>query len=265
MILRTSAVRCYAAARDLNPVIDTLERSGKNNMIKRLTNSLLTLALVAGLAAGAQAQSSADIHGDPGCAPSAFAGNLVTLTGIVYVVAGVYNAGSWYIQDTSGGGMTFFDSSFAGAINEGDLIEATGTVDAFGTEIQLIGTTVNILSSGNVATPVAFGTADLADGTDQLGNLVEVTGLLALVSSGFNSTYTIDDGSGPVICFVDGTTGIDQALLDSYVGDIVRVRGSSKCFNGEGEVLPRRDSDIELITVSNDDASFGSLKANFDR
>lgn len=233
-------------------------------MIKRLTTSALTLALVAGLAGGALAQTSADLHGDPGCAPSPLAGSVVTITGVVYAVAGTYNPGSWYVQDSTSGGITFFDSSFAGALNEGDLIEVTGTVGAFGAEIQLEGVTVTLLSSGNPFSAVPFGTADLNDGTDQLGNFVEVTGLLALVSSGFNSTYTVDDGSGPVICFVDGTTGIDQTLLNSYVGDIVRVRGSSKCFSGVGEVLPRRDADIELITVSNDDASFGSLKANFE-
>lgn len=231
-------------------------------MIKRLTTFAASLALVAG-AGVAQAQTSADIHGDPGCAPSPLDGSLVTVQGVVYVEAGTYNSGSVYFQDTTDGGLTFFDSAAQGVLFEGDLIEVTGTVGAFGAEIQLNGAAYTVISSGNSVTPVSLTTGDLADGTDQLGNLVEVEGLLTLVSSGFNSTYTLDDGSGPVILFVDGTTGIDQTLLNSYVGDIVRVRGSSKCFNGEGEVLPRRDSDIVLLTVDGDEATFGQVKARY--
>ena len=233
-------------------------------MIKRLTSSVLSLALVAGLAGVATAQTSADIHGDPGCAPSPLDGTVVTLTGVVYVEAGTYNSGSVYVQDNVSGGMTFFDSSFAGVIFEGDEIEFTGTVGAFGDEIQLNGVTATILSSGNTPVAVPIGTGDLFDGTDQLGNFLEVEGVLSLVSSGFNSTYTVDDGTGPVIIFVDGTTGIDQTVLDSYVGDIVSVRGSSKCFNGEGEILPRRDGDITLVTVSTESKSWGEVKADFE-
>ena len=231
-------------------------------MIKRLTTFAASLALVAG-AGVAQAQTSADIHGDPGCAPSPLEGSVVTVQGVVYVEAGTYNSGSVYFQDLTDGGLTFFDSAAQGVLFEGDLIEVTGTVGAFGAEIQLNGAVYTVLSSGNSVTPVSLTTADLADGTDQLGNLVEVEGLLSLVSSGFNSTYTLDDGSGPVLMFVDGTTGIDQALLNTFVGDIVRVRGASKCFNGEGEVLPRRDSDIVLLTVDGDEASFGEIKARY--
>ena len=232
-------------------------------MIKRLTTIVSTVALVAGAAGVATAQTSAQIHGDPGCAPSPFDGDTVTLTGVVYVEAGTYNSGSVYFQDNTDGGMTFFDSAFQGVLAEGDEIEVTGTVGAFNEEIQLNGVTVNVLSSGNAITPVTLTTGDLADGTDQLGNFVEVEGLLSVVSSGFNSVYEVDDGSGPVTVFVDGSTGIDTAALDALAGDIVRVRGASKCFQGIGEVLPRRDPDIELLTVDNDDTSFGEVKARF--
>jgi len=49
-------------------------------MIKRLTTIVSTVALVAGAAGVATAQTSAEIHGDPGCAPSPFDGDTVTLT-----------------------------------------------------------------------------------------------------------------------------------------------------------------------------------------
>ncbi len=229
-------------------------------MIKRLTITLLALLMVSGLAVMAAAQTTAMVHGDPGCAPSPYAGTVVSYTGVVYVAPGTYNSGSTYFQDADGG-MTFFMSG--SGLLVGDEISVTGTVDAFGDEIQLSGVTFVVNSSGNTATPVSFGTQDLADGTDQLGNFVKVQGVLAKVSSGFNSTYTVDDGSGPVIVFVDGTTGIDTALLDTMLGDIVSVQGASKCFGGAGEVLPRNDNDFSLITVPADEASVGQIKSQF--
>jgi len=84
------------------------------------------------------------------------------------------------------------------------------------------------------------------------------------VSSGFNSTYSIDDGSGPVVVFVDGTTGIDTAVVDAMVGDYIKVGGSTKCYNGEGEILPRRTADFCLISVPNETTSISDLKASYD-
>lgn len=225
-------------------------------MIKRLT--LLTLVL-AFAATPALAQTCADIHGDPGCAPSPLDGTVVTVTGIVYVEAGTYNSGSVYFQCPDGG-LTFFDSAAAGVLFEGDEVEVTGTVGAFNDEIQLNGATYTTLSTGNAAVPVSIGTGDLADGTDQLANFMKVQGTLG----GSSPVYTVDDGTGPVIVFIDSTTGIDTAVLDGWVGDIVSVQGSTKCFNGEGEILPRRDGDIELITVPTEESSFGQVKASYD-
>jgi hypothetical protein len=231
-------------------------------MLKRIM--LLSLVLV--FATGsAMAQTAADIHGvgSNGCAPSPLAGTLVTLTGNVYVQAGTYNSGAVYIQ-TPNGGITFFDSATAGVIFEGDNITMTGTVGAFGSEIQLNGTTFVINSSGNAAVPNAIATGALFAGTDQLADFMQVQGVLSLVSAGFNSIYSIDDGSGPVIVFVDGTTGINTALVDTMLGDVVSVRGATKCFNGEGEVLPRNDNDFSLITVAVEDASFGQIKSQYE-
>ena len=118
--------------------------------------------------------------------------------------------------------------------------------DDYNGEIEIIGNygadpaSVTINSNGNPVAATAIGTADLADGTNLFGDYLEVTGTLALVSSGFNSTYTVDDGSGPVTVYVDGTTGIDTAgHVDNFLGDIVTVRGASKCYYCTGELLPR--------------------------
>ncbi len=231
-------------------------------MIKRIMLLSLVLVFVAG---SAMAQTAADIHGigTNGCAPSPLAGTLVTLTGTVYVQAGTYNSGAVYVQCPNGG-ITFFDSATQGVIFEGDNITMTGTVGAFGSEIQLNGTTFVINSSGNVPVANHITTGALAAGTDQLADFMHVQGVLSLVSAGFNSIYSIDDGSGAVTVFVDGTTGIDTAVVDGMLGDVVAIVGATKCFNGTGEILPRRTTDFDLITVPVDDASWTSVKASYD-
>jgi len=187
----------------------------------------------------------------------------VSLSGYVYVIPGIYNGGSVYWQCSESGGMTLFDTALDGALDIGTCITVGGPVGAFGDEIQISPAVVNIVGAGSV-TPVNIGTADLADGTDQLGNFMCVEGLLALTENGFNSFYTVDDGSGPVIVFVDGTTGIDTDVMNTMVGDIVRICGATKCFDGVGEILPRFDNDITLIAVPNADTSWGTLKTQFD-
>jgi DNA/RNA endonuclease YhcR with UshA esterase domain len=223
-----------------------------------------------GLVSVSFAQTCQEIHnlGSNGCAPSGLDGTLVTVQGVVYVEAGTYNGGSVYWQCPGGtGGLLFFDydANPADGLNpvfEGDLIEVTGTVGAFGAEIQLNSATWTVIGSGT-ATPTSIGTADLADGTDLLGDFMSVEGLLTKVSAGFNSIYEVDDGTGPVLVYVDGTTGIDTALMDAYLGDVVEIRGATKCYNDIGEILPRRDADIILKQVATDNESWGSVKSRF--
>jgi len=189
-----------------------------------------------------------EVHGTAdGCAPSPLAGELVTTSGVVYVAAGTYNGGSVYYQ-CADGGLTFFLNGAPYAI--GDEIEVVGSVGAFGGEIQLEGVSVQVLSTGNTPMSHYMSTGVLSAGGSFLGDFIEIQGtLVEKTSSGFNDAYVVDDGTGPVVMFVDGTTGIDDSRVDSFIGRTVRVLGSTKCFNGEGEILPRFDSDIEAVSV----------------
>jgi hypothetical protein len=190
------------------------------------------------------------VHTTPsgnGCAPSDLAGEVVTTYGVVYVPAGTYNGGSVYYQ-CDDGGLLFFENGAPYAL--GDEIKVTGSVGAFGDEIQINGAVVEVLSSGNTPMANYLPTGVLAEGGDFLGDFVELQGtLLEKTSSGFNDSYLIDDGSGPVVMFVDGTTGIDEDRVDSFIGRTIRVRGATKCYNDEGEILPRFDADIEGVSV----------------
>lgn len=231
-------------------------------MTKRITILLGATMFALGLPALVMAQSCQEIHGlgSTGCAPSPFDGQPVNLTGVVYVIAGTYNDGSVYWQCDLGG-LLFFDANALGVIEEGDLIEVSGTVGAFGDEIQINDAVWSVLDEDHYAIPLAIGTGALAAGTDQLGNFMRVEGVLSLVSAGFNSIYEVDDGTGPVTVFVDGTTGIDTSVIDQWLGDWVLVQGSTKCYDGAGEILPRRNEDVTLVSIPTEEMTWGAVKA----
>jgi len=208
------------------------------------------------------AQTCQEIHGlgTSGCAPSPFEGESVEVSGIVYVVPGTFNSGGTYWQCPDGG-LTLFDSGLV--VSEGDEITVTGDVGAFGDEIQINSPVVTVNSHGNETFARLMTTGGLAAGNDEFGSLALLQGLLTKISGGFNSSYEINDGTGAVLVFVDGTTGIDTDRIDLLVGDIVVISGATKCFDGMGELLPRRDEDISLLAIPVEDESWGTLKSSF--
>jgi DNA/RNA endonuclease YhcR with UshA esterase domain len=214
-----------------------------------------------GLATAVFAQSCQEIHGlgSNGCAPSPMEGTVVTVEGVCYVIAGTYNAGSVYWQCPDGeGGLLFFDSA-ATDIQEGDLIQVTGTVGAFGDEIQLNDAAWTIIENDHWGIPHPIATGTLAGGTDLFGDFMRIEGVLSVIDSGY--LYEVDDGSGPVTVFIDNTTGIDIARMEQWLGDWVSVIGSTKCYEGAGEILPRRDLDIQLVSIPVERITWGALKA----
>jgi hypothetical protein len=150
------------------------------HMAKALATLMISGLTVLTLAGAAFAQSCDDIHStltNDGCSPSDLDGQPVTVTGVVYVVAGTYNSGSVYFQ-CGAGGMTFFES--AAPYAEGDEIEVMGTVGSFNEEIQLNGAVVTVNSSGNSTSPNFFSTGVLAAGGSFLGDFIEVEATLVL-------------------------------------------------------------------------------------
>jgi hypothetical protein len=233
-----------------------------------LSISLFTAVALLAVASLAFGQSCQDLHGagTNGCAPSPFVGTSVTVTGVVYGEIGLYNGGSLYLQCPGGsGGIVVYDTALAGVYHVGDEISVTGTVSDYAGEVEISPTSANsLISSGNPVVPTIMSTGDLAAGSDLLGDFMEVTGTLGLVSNGFNSTYTVDDGSGPVTVFVDGDTGIDTvSRMNNFVGDIVTVRGVSKSYYCVGELLPRSNADVILTAVPAPTMTWGSVKAQF--
>jgi len=70
-----------------------------------------------------------------GSIASPYAGQVVTIEGVIYVVNNTYNNGSHYIMDDTGGIAYYYPS--APTVDYGDRVQVTGLVDEFSGEIQI--------------------------------------------------------------------------------------------------------------------------------
>jgi hypothetical protein len=205
--------------------------------MKLLTTCLALLALGAGLA-GAQTIDEIQQY-DPvtGAPASPFAGQTVTVTGTVYVTPGTYNSGTHYIQGATGGIQFFLNGT---GLNIGDIVEVTGTVGEFSGEIQISGPSPNFIGNEPEPTPTALTPDQVVNDYEQVGNFVEVTGI---VTSKAADEFTLaTGGEEDLLIFIDGDTGINIGAVD--VGDEYLVRGPVVNFNGLIEVKPRFQADL---------------------
>jgi DNA/RNA endonuclease YhcR with UshA esterase domain len=157
---------------------------------------------------------------DPGGA-SPYAGQVVTVSGIVTAGTGVFSSG-YYLQDGAGPwrGVYIYDN--ASAVSEGDSVTVTGEVSEYygKTEIGYI-SAVTIHSSENALPALTeVETADLATGSalaeSYEGVLVAVSSVVVTDEDLGYGEWEIDDGSGP--CRVDDAAySYSPSLGDSFL------------------------------------------------
>ncbi len=218
--------------------------------MRRVTTSVLALVLLLSLSGLVLAQTTPidDIqYYDPatGAPASPYAGQTVTVEGVIYVVKGTYNSGTHYIQGATGG-INFFDSA-AQPLTYGDRIQVTGTVGSYGGEINISSPTIVFLGSGAEPAPIVTDIQtilhgdplDTTDDYEMVGNFVRVTGTVATKS--YNN-FTITDFTDTLEVYIDSDTGIDLGAVD--VGDVYQVDGPCVVYNGTIELKPRRQSDL---------------------
>jgi predicted extracellular nuclease len=203
--------------------------------------ALLTCLVVIGGVASAQTIDEIQVY-DPitGAPASPFAGQAVTVTGSVYVLKGTYNSGTFYIQDTAGSGINFFNNA-AGPFALGDVVEVTGTVGAFGGEINIENSSATFISAGPEveATLIDIGLIDY----ETVGTLTEVIGEIAVTNiNGGSDDFTTFTGTDSLLIFVDSDTGIDLTAVE--VGDQYSVTGPVVNFSGLLEMKPRFQADL---------------------
>ena len=205
--------------------------------MKMLTTCLVVLALTAGVAAAQTIDEIQQYDPETGAPASPYAGQTVTVTGTVYVVAGTYNSGTHYIQGATGG-ISFFQNSTGLVI--GDVIELTGTVGSFSGEIQINSPSITTTGSAPEPTPAPYTPADVVNDYELVGSFVAVTGI---VTSKEGSQFTLGTGGEEdLIVYIDSDTGIDLGAV--AVGDEYLVKSPVVNFNGLIELKPRMQSDL---------------------
>lgn len=205
----------------------------------KLTTCCLALVLSAGLAT-AQIIPIDDIqfyNPSTGAPQSPYAGQTVTVQGVVFVIAGTYNSGTHYIQDATGG-IQFFQAGTG--LQIGDIVEVTGTVSTFSGEIQIANPSITLLGSGPEPTPIIATPTQIKSDFEWVGNFVAVTGFITARGSNWFELGT--DLAEDLYVYIDSDTGIDISGVD--VGDEYLVKSPVANFNGSIQLKPRMQSDL---------------------
>lgn len=182
------------------------------------------------------------------------AGEFVTIKGIVTSYPGQVETTYTWIQDSSGG-IQLFGSALSGlGIELGDRIEISGTLDQYGTQLQVASPVLNDLEKAAgvidpaLSTTTAISTAGPLPKDPLQGRLVKVQKAELVVAFGDGQNIqngTINDGSGAA------TIRIDDGVYDR--NDLNNIMSVGKCydivgmvgnFNGEGQIFPRDVAEI---------------------
>ncbi len=223
--------------------------------MKRIAYGALALMLV--MSSGALMAQTIDeiqVYDATGAPASPYDGTSVTVEGWVYVVNNTYNGGTHYIADATGNGINFYQPAAPG-LTYGDYVSVTGTLSTFGGEINFYQPTVSYLSSGSEPTPQVMtvdqvmygldpGEPNFEDGYENVGRFVEVTAIVESVNGNSNFYLWNAAQDTTIQVYIDSTTGIDLGAL--VVGQEVTVLSPVVVYNGELELKPRKQSDIDV-------------------
>ncbi len=179
--------------------------------------------------------------------PATFDGTLVIVQGQVYC-PGNYQADgtsvSAYVQDGSGRGINIFGTAlstgFADLNSTGNIVKVTGTVDLFGTTVELMRYEVELVTSGNPAlSPAVQASTAAAAAPSNEGTFIQASGVITAIQTTGGSNpahnFTVDDCSGAVVVRVDDS--VDPAVATHAIGDGITAAGAGATFSGQGQIL----------------------------
>jgi len=179
---------------------------------------------------------------------SQWVGRIVTITGLITGERDAFPYPFYFVQQGTGrwSGIQVYDPQMSYTTVRGDSVIIAGTV----TEYRGMTELVNILyyetvSSGHTVTPTPANTGDLNVTADTVaegyeGVLIQ-TRTAAVVSDDPNN-WQIDDGTG--IAYVDNSSAYTYS---PHVGDSVQVTGNVRYINGNFNINPREDGDINVV------------------
>jgi hypothetical protein len=204
-----------------------------------LLTSIFLVALIAGMGV-AQTIDQIQQYTETGDPDSPYAGETVTISGVVFAPPGVYNSGTHYIHDGTGG-IGFFVNGTGAVL--GSTVTVTGPVGVYGGEIQITpGPDVTVTGTGTLPTPIEATPAEILSDYEWVGELVSVIGTVSSVDFD-DLTFTLATGGAEdLVVYIDETTQIDWSAVAE--GDEYKVISPVVKYNALIELKPRYQSDL---------------------
>jgi uncharacterized repeat protein (TIGR01451 family) len=175
-------------------------------------------------------------------------GQTFGMEGQVIVAPGTFSANEWALQDASGGIAVYYGPPPTG-LALGDMVRLVATRGIFNNQEQMT-TPVSYfaeIAAGPEVSPIVTTTAQVNNGHTE-GWLVQVAGTVSDLTSCTGSyDFLVDDGSSPVLIYVDGDTGVDVCALGAQNGSWMVITGFSTQYQTTFEIKPRRPQDVTLI------------------
>jgi len=197
--------------------------------MKRIIYGAVALMLVLSGAAFAQITDIGDIqYYDPGTGDPAspYMGQVVTVEGVVYVEKNIYNGGTHYIQDATGGIQFYYSGGPTLAL--GDTCRVTGTVGSYnGKELDIAPTDVVYVGSGPELDPVEVSILDLVTDYEWVGKYVYSVGTVYDVQADKFFMHAEDES---IQVYIDETTGINIGAVAE--DDIYGVKSPCVIYSG---------------------------------
>lgn len=201
--------------------------------------SLLAVMLTAGLVSAQTIDDIQYYNPETGAPESPYEDQTVTVQGVVYVPAGIYNGGTHYILGATGG-ISFFQSGTGLAL--GDEVSVTGTVDEFSGEIQIADPSITYLGSPGEPAPTPMTPGEVLFDYENVGDFVSVIGEVTYKDGNSEFGLAVTGVDTSLVVYIDSTTGINLGAVD--VGDEYEVTSPVVVFNGLIELKPRYQSDL---------------------
>lgn len=172
------------------------------------------------------------------------AGATVLVEGVVSVPPGVFDGG-FAIQDQTAG-IWVLPPPDPVRLRVGQRVRVQGTLDEPNGQLAIMPSAIGPLGDRDAPAPREVRTGALDEGEE--GWLVRIRGRVAgeaVNDEPWGWKVMVDDGSGPVLVFVDAETNVDVQTLRA--GDTVEVTGFAGQYDDHYEVVPRAQVDIRVV------------------
>ena len=174
------------------------------------------------------------------------AGATVLVEGIVSVPPGVFDGG-FAIQDQTAG-IWVLPPADAVRLRVGQRVRVQGTLDELNGQLAIMPAAIGPLGDRDPPQPREVRTGALGESIE--GWLVRVRGRVASApqdDAPWGWKVMVDDGSGPVLVFIDAETNVDVRPLRP--GNRVEVTGFAGQYEDHYEVVPRAQLDIRVLSA----------------